>query len=151
VLTVPLTYVMLRDVRREVRGSLTSFIVRPDERDALRHLEESAPEGGVLARQQLSVLVPATTGKHTYAGHAAWTPDYFERLAAAQRLFAGEMESSEARRLVRRSGARFLLADCGTSPRLAAELAPLIRARRRFGCAAVLELTGFEDERARLR
>ncbi|MGP0050714.1 MAG: hypothetical protein ACLPZR_17970, partial [Solirubrobacteraceae bacterium] len=57
-----------------------------------------------------------------------------------RRLFSGSLSRTAARRFVRDSGARFLLADCRKTTSLTKLLGPLVLSGRRFGCAGVYQL-----------
>lgn len=133
-------------------GQVPSLLV-PGERDALRFVEH-APAGGVLSTAYLGPIVPALTGKPVWFGELSWTPDFFDRGDVADRVFGaphrlvGLVGAGPSRPLtpaarlsiVRRTGARYLVADCASPPALLGQLAPLVRRTRRFGCARVLEL-----------
>ena len=62
------------------------------------------------------------------------------RIPQAQSLFAGELAPAVAQHRVARIGAPFLLAPCGSSPQLAAQIRPLVLEQRRFGCATVFRV-----------
>jgi hypothetical protein len=110
------------------------------EADALRFLDDSPREGGVLTRLYLGQAVPAHSGRRTYVGHTVWSPDFGERVDATERLFAGDMAPAEARALVRRTGAAFVVQDCIERADLTATLGPLVRRKHVFGCATVYEV-----------
>lgn len=112
------------------------------ESQALDYLATAPGPGGVLAPSYLAHAVPALTGRPTWVGHRAWTPDYPARGRTAVLLFSGGMTASEALELVRATGARFLLADCLGRADLTADLAPVLVDVRRFGCATVYEVRG---------
>jgi hypothetical protein len=88
----------------------------------------------------MGMAVPAWTGRRTWVGHHAWTPDYHGRRALAEQLFTGGLPASRARRLVQEIRPVWLLADCRHRRDLTAELRPLVAARRRFGCATVYRM-----------
>ncbi len=117
-----------------------NYITR-DERDALAFLDQDHDPGGVLTRFYLGEVVPGRTGRKTLVGDCLWSePHCIRRSLAADALFDGSMSRAQARRFVRRSGARFLLADCRGHVNLASLLRPVVVSVRRFGCAAVYEL-----------
>ena len=62
------------------------------------------------------------------------------RSIAADALFRGQDTKEQAQRLVRQSGARFLLASCAPHADLERSLGDLVVDTRHFGCAAVYEL-----------
>jgi hypothetical protein len=129
----------LRDSVRLDRGP---YLLQPGEARALEHLESRPGPGGVLAPESIGMSVPAHAGRSTWVGHFAWTPDHDGRRDAAEALFAGRMAPGDAVRLVRTTGARFLLADCGRRADMRAVLPSLRMTVRRFGCATVYELSG---------
>jgi hypothetical protein len=117
-----------------------NFIDR-DERSALDYLADRKEAGGVLTRSYLGALVPSRTGRHTLVGDCLWSePQCLKRGDVAKRLFAGTLGPRNARRFVRRSGARFLLADCQTQADLRHVLGSLVVGVKRFGCASVIEV-----------
>jgi hypothetical protein len=117
-----------------------SFI-RADERNALRYLARDPIPGGVFTRFYLGDLVPAETGRRTFVGDCLWSqPNCGARAQFSQEVMRGSVPPATARALVRRAGARFVLADCRVSPHLGAVLAPLTESVTHFGCAAVYTL-----------
>ena len=61
---------------RSIDGRTAPYTLRPDEARALRWLDGAPGEGGVLAPEYIGMAVPAWTGRRTWVGHHAWTPDY---------------------------------------------------------------------------
>jgi hypothetical protein len=115
--------------------------IDPAENRALGYLDDAAGPGGVIARSYLGLLVPAATGRHTFAGHCLWSePDCAGRLVAVRDLFTGRLTPSQSRAFVRGSRARFVLADCRPTADLRRILGPLIRSEHDFGCARVFEI-----------
>ncbi|MGI8712920.1 MAG: hypothetical protein ACR2NR_07020 [Solirubrobacteraceae bacterium] len=114
-----------------------------DERDALDYLADARAPGGVLSQFYLGDYVPGHTGRHAFVGDCLWSePRCIPRSEAADALFDGELSRPAARRFVLQTGARFLLASCKTSGvDLRRSLGSLVVSTRRFGCAAVYELT----------
>jgi hypothetical protein len=110
------------------------------EADALEFVDESPREGGVLTRLYLGQAVPGLSGRRTYVGHPSWTPDIARRVKETEDLFAGAATPGQARALVRRTGAAFVVQDCARRHDLTAELGPLLRSTHRFGCATVYEV-----------
>ncbi len=125
-------------VAQQVLGA--PYFIQPDEQRALDYLDDDPASGGVLSRLRLGQAVPGLTGRHTYVGISSWTPDFPQRTAMARQLFSGSMSSDEARRFVEQTGARFLLADCGTRGDLRHALGSMISTVHRFGCATVYQL-----------
>jgi hypothetical protein len=117
-----------------------NFITR-DERQALEYLAKNDQPGGVFARFYLGAVVPAETGRRTYVGHCLWSePNCAPRAQLAQQVIDGTLSPAIARAIVRDSGARFVLADCGTQADLLRTLGPVIRSVHQFGCASVYEV-----------
>jgi hypothetical protein len=115
--------------------------ITDDERDALTFLDRDPEPGGVLTRFYLGEIVPGRTGRKTLVGDCLWSePRCITRSLTADALFVGAMSRAQARRFVRRSGARFLLADCRGHRDMARLLGPMVSSVHRFGCAAVYEL-----------
>ncbi len=112
-----------------------------DERDALTYLAHDPTPGGVLTQFYLGEVVPARTGRHTLVGDCLWSePACMPKSITTDGVFRGTLSDAAARRFVRRSGARFILASCSPHVDLDRTLAPLIQATRVFGCATVYEL-----------
>jgi hypothetical protein len=117
-----------------------SFI-RSDEQKALDYLARDPVRGGVFTRFYLGDLVPADTGRRTFVGDCLWSePNCGDRALFSQQVFRDSVPAATARRLVQRSGARFVLADCRVNAKLGAVLAPLTESVAHFGCAAVYTL-----------
>lgn len=115
--------------------------IASDEGSALDYLADKREPGGVLTRSYLGALVPSKTGRHTLVGDCLWSePQCLKRGDVATRLFAGTLGPRNAKRFVRRSGARFLLADCQTQVDLRHVLGSLVVGIKRFGCASVVEV-----------
>ena len=111
------------------------------ERDALEYLDHDPTPGGVMSRSYLGAVVPSRTGRHVLVGDCLWSnPGCLLRTALALQLFAGGMDDVTARTFVRRSGARFLLADCRVNVDLGPALRPILASVRRFGCATVYQV-----------
>jgi hypothetical protein len=142
VVTVPTTYYELDTARKlaaPTKGNAN--FIRRDERDALDYLADSRTPGGVLTAGYLGSTVPERTGRQTLLGDCLWSePHCAGRAAAAAALFHGGLNPGQAQRFVRRSGARFVLADCTATSNLSRLLRPMIVSDRRFGCARVFEL-----------
>jgi hypothetical protein len=58
----------------------------------------------------------------------------------ATQLFAGKLSPRDARAVLRRTGAAFVLADCSATADLSKPLAPILLAVHHFGCATVYTL-----------
>ncbi|MGZ4243538.1 MAG: hypothetical protein ACXVSE_04525 [Solirubrobacteraceae bacterium] len=121
-------------------GGNANFITH-DEHAALHYLAKNPDPGGVLTQFYLGEAVPGATGRRTFVGNCLWSePNCMPRSIAADALFRGQDTKAQARRLVRQSGARFLLASCAPHADLRRSLGELIATTRHFGCATVYEL-----------
>jgi hypothetical protein len=125
------------ELREAVDLGRQPFFLTASERDALRHLEQSPEPGGVLTPVYSGIVVPAYTGRETWIGAGSWTPDFDERQALTESLFAGELDSTEAGEVIRDSGAEFLYSDCHGRADIESLVRPFTDPPRRFGCAAV--------------
>jgi hypothetical protein len=139
-LTVPGTLHVIDGFRDSVRKDEGPYWFEPGERRALDYLDDRPGGGGVLARVYLGGTVPAYTGRSTWVGHQAWTPDFHRRANEAEDLMEGRLSDPAARRLVLRSGAAYVLTDCSLRPDLGRVLRGGVSHTARFGCAAVYEL-----------
>lgn len=137
VLIVPGTLYQVDNMRDAINGGLQAHFLREGEHDALRWLDASPEPGGVLAPAYSGTVVPAYTGRETWIGAGSWTPDFEERDLVTKALFAGRVDRATAERIVRNSGARFLLADCAGRADITRLVARVTDPPRRFGCAAV--------------
>ncbi len=118
-----------------------NFITHGESR-ALNYLAANHTRGGVLARATyLGLIVPAETGRRTYAGACLWSePHCVTRIIDTRNLFLGYDSPQTARAFVRSSGARFLLKDCYSPEVVTKALGPMIKSVKRFGCATVYEV-----------
>jgi hypothetical protein len=91
----------------------------------------------VLTPVYMGLLVPAYTGRETWVGAGSWTPNFAARQHQAEDLFGGRLRPAQARALVRRSGAHFLLSDCHDRADIARTVAAFTDPPRRYGCATV--------------
>ena len=105
------------------------YFIQTSESEALQYLVRSNASGSVLSTVYLGQIVPAETGRNTWVGIASWTPDYSERVDAANRLFAGDLTTEQSVRLVESTGARFLLSDCDHPYNLSTQLSSLVQTR----------------------
>ena len=117
-----------------------AYVLSGGDTRALRFLAHDPAPGGVLARVPQSVAVPGLTDRDTWIGHPSWTPAFQLRESEANQLFAGQLAPEVARRRVLRIGAPIVFAACDSSPRLAADLRPIVASERRFGCATVFRI-----------
>jgi hypothetical protein len=141
--TIPATVAMLYQAHHYVKPRpYHSNFIRHDEKRALDYLSADQQPGGVLARATyLGLIVPAKTGRHTYAGTCLWSePHCGARIVDTRALFVGRYGPGEARAFVRSTGARFLLKDCNSHADLSRLLGSLVTSERRFGCAAVYQV-----------
>jgi hypothetical protein len=130
------------EMRLAMQSGRQPHLLTPSEHDALRHLDRAPQRGGVLAPAYIGVVVPAYTGRETWVGAGSWTPDAERRQREADDLFAGRLSAPAAERLVRSTGARFLLSDCRARADISGLVAGVTAPPRRFGCATVYRVRG---------
>lgn len=139
-MTIPGAAYVARELDRAADSPVQQLWLADGEADALRHVRERSPAGGVLAPFPLATAVPSQTGHAVWLGHLSWTPDFGERALEADALFTGRMAPAPARAFVRDTGARVLVSDCRGRVDLLPVLSPMVARVRRYGCAAVYEL-----------
>jgi hypothetical protein len=141
--TIPATVYELNTARQLASPTVDNAnFITSDEHHAIEYLAADHVSGGVLTRSYLGATIPGKTGRRTLIGDCLWSqPGCYRRGRLSQYLFDGRMAPGEARRFVRQSGARFVLADCTARADLARILRPMVLSVRRFGCASVLELS----------
>lgn len=140
-LTVPGILYRADELRGAVSAGRQAFFLEPGERDAMRWLESRPVPGGVLAANVDGSYISAYTGREVWTGAGSWTPDQARRALAADSLMEGRLTRSQALRVVRGSGARFIYASCRFRKNLDSELAGLVTGpANRFGCARVWEV-----------
>lgn len=87
-----------------------SAVTPIDERSAIEWLRrEAQPDELVLAPPDQAPWF-ATVPMHSFASHFAYSLTFAEQRAAAERFFAGEMTTAEARALLREYGVRYVVA-----------------------------------------
>ncbi len=149
VATVPGLIYFAQFYRDAARTDPGGMLFRPGETKALAFLTKTGDPGGVLPSLRISAAVPSYTGRRTWLGHTIWTPNFGSRVQTVAELFSGRQSPVWTQALLRRIGARYVLADC--EPRFGPlQLGRLLRSEHRFGCVAVYELatTTRTDERA---
>ena len=111
------------------------------ESDALDYLHADPIPGGVISGYYLGSAIPGITGRQAFVGDCLWSePNCSPRETMVEALLHAELSSTQARRFVADSGARFLLAGCEdatTDPRR--QLGALVVSERHFGCATLWE------------
>jgi hypothetical protein len=140
--TIPATAILMRTASTLAAPTAgnANFITR-GEQQALQYLASDPQSGGVLTNAFLGAAIPAETGRQTYIGDCLWSePNCQGRYQQVFSLFGGWMSASDARALVRTSGARFVLADCATTANIPKLLGSEIASVQRFGCAAVYRI-----------
>lgn len=140
VVVVPGAAFEVTTLRDSMRTSAYSYSLTPSDHDALGYLDRTQVPGGVLARYEVGMAVPAFTGRRTWVGEFTWTPHFVSRVNQAEQLFQGGMATGQARRFVRSVGASYVLEDCGARTGMKRLLGPLIASSARFGCATVYTL-----------
>jgi hypothetical protein len=137
VVTLPGIVYDARTFSDTASGPLQEYYIGASDAHALDWVRTRAPRGGVLAPPLFAIVVPSQTGRAVWVGHEFWSRDYRTRASEAATLFAGAFDARTAQSLVRRSGARLVLADCAHPAPLAPRLGTTIVAIHRFGCASV--------------
>jgi hypothetical protein len=141
--TVPATvYQLWQASELAAPGSGNPNFIRGSEEQALDYLASTSRPGGVLTRFYLGTVVPEWTGRHTYIGHCLWSePGCDARAETTQAMLKGQLSASATLSFVKATGARFVLSDCDANADLSEALRPILGSVRRFGCAAVYELS----------
>jgi hypothetical protein len=114
------------------------FRLTPGQSAALDYLARARRPGSVLAPWLLSVSVPGFTGREAYAGHLQWQPA--SHVSLDVQFYSSGLSVALRRSILRRSGATFVIADCGAPAALARAIEPLAAPVRRFGCETVYGL-----------
>ncbi len=145
--TVPAAVNEIQDARGSFSDTLDGQValqqlrLTNEQAQAVAYLDHAPRAGGVLAPWLVAMSIPEFTDRQVFAGHQWWGPP--SNLALTNQFFSpvlGEpAAAAERRAILRRSGAAFVLADCNAPRTLAADLAPIARPVRRFGCVTVYE------------
>ena len=138
-MTVPGIAHKLEVSLHSIRSAGDPFWVFDDEVRALHAIERDPRPGGVLGSVYAGYMLPYTTGRETWIGALSWTPDWRGRQRQADGLIVdGTLRGQAARDFVTRparaSCSSTAARACATSER---DLAPILEATRRFGCASV--------------
>ena len=138
-MTVPGIAHKLEVSLHSVRSAGDPFWIFDDEVRALHAIERDPRPGGVLGSVYAGYMLPYTTGRETWIGALSWTPDWRGRQRKADGLIVdGTLRGQAARDFVTSTRARFVFVDCRPGLRdLEPDLAPILEATRRFGCASV--------------
>jgi hypothetical protein len=128
---------------RTTAGALAQQEIRltPDQAAAISYLARASRPGGVLAPWLLSMSIPGLTGRRVYAGHPQWQPP--GNVAGDSMFFDKSLRDPSGRlrrAILRASGARFVVVDCGAPASLRRSLASAAPPPRRFGCETVYEV-----------
>lgn len=143
-LTIPGTVSSMADAHRFIGpATQNQNLLASSEVRALHYLAHDRQPGGVLSSPYLGDAVPGQTGRHVYdSDDWRWSqPNAFERAHTARRLLSGQLDPAAARNFVRRSGARFVLQNCGSQADLERTLRPMITSVHRFGCATLYRIS----------
>jgi hypothetical protein len=141
VLIVPGTAYRLDNMRKAVSAGRQPHFLTDGEHDALSALAKDPQAGGVLTPVYMGLLVPAYTGRETWVGAGSWTPDFSRRQLETDALFADKLTPAQAKALVQRSHARFLLSDCHGRADITKTVASFTDPPQRYGCATVWRVT----------
>lgn len=143
-LTVPGTLHKLRLIRNNIHDVAYPYYIFDGEQRALEFLESHPAPGGVLTDTYGGILVPPHAGRESWIGPFSWTPSWDLRATVTEDFFAGRLSPSASRRLIRKSGARFVFQECKGRIQpplpLADKIGYLQESRHDFGCARVYVL-----------
>ena len=141
-MTVPAAaYHLIASARFQTGAGVNSrdlAILSRSQTAALRYPDHSTQPGGVLAPWMLSMTVPEFTGRTVVAGYPMWQSA--RDVPLADRFFSDALsDPTGARRIrmLRASGARFVIADCSVPARVHAEIGLVATVVRQFGCVDV--------------
>ncbi len=106
---------LIRDAQNLIRNMANTGMHRtymePEEWEAIQWLAQNTqPEEVVLTFPSFGVFVPAFAGNRVYVGHWGETPQFAERLREALRFLDARRDDAERYDLLRRSGARYIVA-----------------------------------------
>jgi hypothetical protein len=146
-LTLPAAVNEAQDARGSMANTVSGAVglqqlrLTGDQAAAISYLDHAPWPGGVLAPWLVAMSVPQFTDRQVFAGHQWWGPP--SNLTLENEFFASSLREPGAaatrRAILRRSRAAFVLADCDAPSTLRADLAPLARPVRRFGCVTIYE------------
>jgi hypothetical protein len=138
-LTLPGMVYSLQSLRDTARGGTVPYGLTADEARALRALDRDGASGDVLASSYISVAVPGLAGRQTFVGSPSEVAAAQQRAIEANRFFDGDMRPGAMRDLLRRTRARFVLAECQRRGRLDRVLRAERFVLRRIGCVRLYE------------
>jgi hypothetical protein len=145
--TIPAMVFELRTTSSFIRpfGPGNPNFISHDERHALDYLASNPKPGGVLTRAYMGLLIPEATGRRTYVATCVWSEPNCSgptgRVAMTANLMLGLLRPADARAFVSATGARFVFEDCRSNANIAKLLGSMVVSARRFGCAAVYEVS----------
>lgn len=111
-------------------------MLSPTQVSAMHYLERQPAPGPVLAPWFLSMSIPAYTGREVFAGHPMWQPASNVQRANVFYSLA-DPGAGTRRAILRASGARFVLTQCGTPSSLGSAIAPVVTPVARYGCLTI--------------
>jgi hypothetical protein len=139
-LTIPGSYTMLSDAPGIVWPNRSNQnLITHSESRAMAYLAADRLPGSVLSPYPLGDAVPAETGRRTFVGDNRWSVQYRGRNWHTWRLVDGRLRATDARAFVRHTGARFILAPCG-SRNLDRALGPMLASVHGFGCLKLYQV-----------
>ena len=124
-------------MRAAINGGLQAHFLTDGEHDALRWLDSNDEPGGVLAPAYSGTVVPAWTGPRDVDRRRIVDAGLRGARLASEGLFSGIVDPILAEKIVRDSGARFILSDCHGRADISQLVAGFTDPPRRFGCATV--------------
>jgi len=141
-LVVPGTAYRVQQIRDAVNLGEQAFFLTDDEAAALRWLRESPQPGGVVTQNFLATVVPAATGRQTWYGAGSWTPDMNRRIKLTVALFEGQLGVADARAMLVRPGAGFVVDACRSKPGFRAAVEPFTTTVWNRGCVSIRRIDG---------
>ena len=140
VLCVPGTVYRVGQMKDAVNAGQQAFFLTDAEHSALNWLDSNTQSGGVITENYLGTVIPAWTGRQTWIGAGSWTPMFEHRRKLVDALFAGRLSASDARLLLQRPGAGFILEDCRAKPGFFAAVSGLTTEVWADGCVKILRV-----------
>ena len=116
------------------------YTVTQHERAALRYVAGGVAGGGVLSDSHLGTLVPAFTGRDTWAAQRAIDGRLEARAGDIEQLLEGGGSAQGGAELASLPSLRYVIDDCRGGLQSSPTFAPRTQAIRHFGCVTVYAL-----------
>ena len=141
-LCVPGTFYRVSQMKDAVNAGQQAFFLTNAEHAALTWLDSNPQAGGVVTENYLGTVIPAWTGRQTWIGAGSWTPMFEHRRKLVDALFAGRLSAANARQMLQRQGAGFILEDCRAKPGFSRSVEAFTTQVWADGCVKVLRING---------